>query len=167
MKIAFFVVLIFLLSVLARAFDLPEMARKEKARRQATIAARGGRLARFFSDSDLKRYQHLREDSPPMGRIISRPSTTTPDLGKQQEYWQKKKQKHRQNLAQIDARIRRMEWRLAQMKARKQTGKRLRKDPAEQVLEENLRFLREERSRHVEEFHEEARKAGAQPGWLR
>ncbi|HLE22074.1 MAG TPA: hypothetical protein VJB88_13255, partial [Vicinamibacteria bacterium] len=62
---------------------------------------------------------------------------------------------------------RRLEWRLTELKARSKPGERLRSDANEQVLEDSLQSLREERKRLIESFHERARKAGALPGWLR
>jgi hypothetical protein len=168
MKIFLLIVLICLLSAaLLFARDLTDVAKREKARRHAVVAVRQGKPARAFSDCDLERYRKNRPPPPPPVRSKPRPTRPSRDLSKERAFWQKEKVKHQRELARVDARIRRLEWRLAERRSRKRPGERLRDDPTETALEQSLKSMRDERRRLVEEFLERGRKAGAFPGWLR
>jgi len=167
MKFAVLILLLIcLVPVLLMAFDLSEAAKKERTRRLALAVSRDGRQARSFKDADLEIYHRLGEPSP-ASRGRRDPVIPSRDLLKERIYWQKERDSHQQELARLDARIRRLEWRLTELKARSKPGERLRSDANEQVLEDSLQSLREERKRLIESFHERARKAGALPGWLR
>ncbi len=63
---------------------------------------------------------------------------------------------HDGELARFDAQIRRLEWRLAERKARRKPGERLRRDATEQILEESILSLREKRALLIQAFHERA-----------
>jgi hypothetical protein len=167
LKLFIFLALLCLLSAAVVARDLTEAAKKERARRQAIQESRRGEKARTFTDSDLKRYRRSGPRSPSIHQ--SKPRKTRPerDWAKERAFWEKEKEKHQNNLARLDARIRRLEWRLAERKARRRPGERLREDPAEKVLEQTLEALHEERKRLTEEFRDRGRRAGALPGWLR
>ena len=149
------------------ARDLTEAAKKERSRRQALSTVRRGRSVRVFTNSDLERYQRADVSPGPPLSGKRRPVKPLRDLAKERKHWQKEKEKHQRERARLDARIRRLEWRLADRRARKRPGERLREDPAEKALEESLKSMRAERKRFIEEFRERGRKAGAFPGWLR
>ena len=172
MKMTFLILLLCLIPVLLMAFDLSEVAKKERARRAALAASRDARHARHerqgrsFKDADLEVYHRLRETSG-WHRSRRHPIVPSRDLLKERAYWQKEKLKHERELARLNAGIRRLEWRLAERKARRKPGDRLREDATERVLEDSIQSLREETERFIEAFHERARKAGALPGWLR
>lgn len=177
MKIVILILLLCLIPVLLMAYDLNEVARKERARRQELATARRDVPIRAFKDSDLEVYHRLRGDSP-ASQQDSRPASRgkrsnqraplpSRDLIKERAYWLKEKIKHQRERARLDASIQRLTWRLAERKAKKRPGERLRNDPTEEVLEESLLSLREQRARLIDSFHERARKAGALPGWLR
>jgi hypothetical protein len=177
MKMAFLILMLCLIPVLLMAFDLNEAAKKERARRAALAASRDAharhashasheRQARSFKDADLEVYHRLR-DSPGKPQSRRHPIIPSRDLLKERAHWQKEKVKHERELARLNAGIRRLEWRLADRKARRKPGERVREDPTERVLEDSIRSLREEIKRFIEAFHERARKAGALPGWLR
>ncbi len=167
MKVFIFIVLMCLFSALLLARDLTEVAKKERSRRLASMAVRGGKPVRVYTNSDLERYQSA--DSPPSRPLPGKRRQAPParDLNKERKYWQKEKEKHQRDIARLDARIRRLEWRLADRRARKRPGERLREDPAEKALEESLKSMKAERNRVIEQFLERGRKAGAFPGWLR
>jgi hypothetical protein len=176
-KMTFLVLLLCLIPALLIAYDLNEIARKERARRQELATSRRGAQVRAFNDADLEVYHRLRDDSAesrkdsrqnsrwkrPKRRALA-PSW---DLVEERAHWQKEKSKHERERARLDAGIRRLEWRLAERKAKRRPGERLRKDATEEVLEDSLASLREQRTRFIDSFHERARKAGALPGWLR
>ncbi len=173
MKMVFLILLLCLIPVLLMAYDLNEVARKERARRQELAISRRDVQIRTFKDSELEVYHRLRGDSkksPPESRwkrSNRRPLAPSRDLVKERAHWQNEKTKHERERARLNASIRRLEWRLAERKAKKRPGERLRKDPTEEVLEDSLLSLREQRTRFIDSFHERARKAGALPGWLR
>jgi hypothetical protein len=167
-KIFLFILFMCLLSALLIARDLNQVAKAERQRRQAVIAARNGGKTPTFTNRDLKGYHQNSEHA--VRRKTRRSSVSASsqrDLSREQAYWQKEKEKHRRELARLDARIRRLEWRLAERKARKKLGGLLREDPAERALEETLESMEEEKRRLISEFLERGRKAGALPGWLR
>lgn len=167
MKLFIVLVLLCLLSAAVMARDLTEAARKERARRQAIQASNGSKKVLSFTNVDLKRYQQ-QGTHPTNVRTRESPKLRTQrNLNKERAYWAKEGERHRNELARLDARIRRLEWRLAERKARRRPGERLREDPAERVLEQNLQALHEERKRLIEEFRERGRRARALPGWLR
>lgn len=168
MKLVILLVLLCLLSAVAVAHDLSAAARKERSRRHAVMEARGGKKAPLFSDADLAAYHRATaERSIEIPRSTARPLRAPRDLEKERAYWHKEKEKHRRELAQLDARIRRLKWRLSERKARRRPGERLREDPVEKVLEDSLSEIETQRHRLVEDFFERARRAGALPGWLR
>ena len=172
MKITFLILLLCLIPGLLVAYDLSEVARKERARRQELYTPQRVQI-RAFKDADLEVYHRLRGDSPESSqdsrgkRSNRRALLPSRDLVEERAHWQKERTKHERERARIDASIRRLEWRLAERKAKKRPGERLRKDATEEVLEESLLSLREHRTRLIDSFHERARKAGALPGWLR
>ena len=177
MKMMYLVLLLCLIPVLLMAYDLNEVARKERARQQELAISRPDVPGRAFKNSDLEVYRRLRGDSlqspqgsPKDGRSRHsprRPPVPSRDLVRERAHWQSEKNKHERERARLDRSIRRLEWRLAERKAKKRPGERLRKDPTEEVLEDSISSLREDRSRLIDLFHERARKAGALPGWLR
>jgi hypothetical protein len=166
MKLVAAVLLLCLIPALLAALDLSEAAKKERARRLALAASRDGETARSFQDADLETYHRFTNET---GRPAERrlPVIPSRDLLKERAYWQKEKEAHERELARLDAGLRRLEWRLAERKARRKPGERLRRDATEEVLQDSIQSLREERKRLIESFHERARKAGALPGWLR
>lgn len=167
MKVFVFIVLMCLFSALLLARDLTEAAKKERSRRLAAIAVRGGKQVRVYTNQDLDSYQRARSPSSPPLHSKRRPAPPMRDLNKERKYWQKEKEKHQRDIARLDARIRRLERRLADRRARKRPGERLREDPAEKALEESLKSMTAEKRRVIEGFLERGRKAGAFPGWLR
>lgn len=167
MKLFIFLALLCLLSAAVVARDLTEAARKERERRQAVHESRGGEKARSFTNADLKRFQRSEPRTSSLHTSNTRKTRPERNWAKERAFWKKEKEKHQNNLARLDARIRRLEWRLAERKARRRPGERLREDPAEKVLEQTLEALHEERKRLIEEFRERGRRARALPGWLR
>jgi hypothetical protein len=167
MKILFVLAIICFLSAVLVAHDLAGAARKERARRQTVQESRSAKNVRSFSNRDLGQY-HRKEAHPiPASRPKTRKVSPQRNLAKEQAYWVKQAEKHRRELARVDARIRRLEWRLAERQARRRPGERLRDDPAEKVLEQTLEAMNEEKKRIIEAFRERGRRAGALPGWLR
>jgi flagellar motility protein MotE (MotC chaperone) len=76
------------------------------------------------------------------------------------EYWEHRrgeKEKQRKELARLDARIRRLEWRLAERTGRERAGEELHEDAAEKALAESLESMRSDRERLVQAFHERGR----------
>lgn len=168
MKIFLFVLFMCLLSALLIARDLSRVAKAERQRRRALVATRNHSSTRTFTNQDLKNYHRPHRSSPPHEtRRPSRSTSSQQDIAEKRAYWQKEKEKHRRELARLEARIRRTEWRLAERKARRKPGERLRDDPAERALEETLMAMEKERRKLIAEFLERGRKAGALPGWLR
>jgi hypothetical protein len=169
MKIAVLVVAICLIPVLLKAFELSEVAKKERSRRLELVSSRDGKRSRSFDDGDLEFYHRAMEEveAPPPSRGPSRAPIVPRDLLQERVFWRKEKSHHDRELDRLDAQIRRLEWRLAEHKARLKPGERLRRDPTEHVLDESIQALREERARLNQAFREKARKAGALPGWLR
>jgi len=167
MKIVFFVALICLLSAVVVAHDLTEVARKARARRQNVQESRSAKNVRSFTNLDLDRYHRQDAHPIPVRGPKARKAAPQRNLAKEKAYWEKEAEKHRKELARVDARIRRLEWRLADRQARRRPGERLRDDPAEKVLEQSLEAMHEEKKRIIEEFRERARRAAALPGWLR
>jgi hypothetical protein len=165
MKIAFLVAVICLIPVLVKAFELNEVAKRERSRRQSLASPQDGK-PRSFNDADLEIYHRLGEPPPPRGPRRP-PVIPSRDLLEERAFWRKEKSQHDRELARLDAQIRRLEWRLAERKARRKPGERLRRDATELVLEESIQALREERTLLIRAFHQRARKAGALPGWLR
>ena len=166
MKVAVLVALICLIPVLLKALELSEVAKKERSRRQRLAYYREGKPIRSFNDADLETYHRLGDPPPPRGPRRP-PVTPSRDLIQERAFWRKEKSAHDRELARLHAQIRRLEWRLAERKERRKPGERLRRDATEQVLEESIESLREERALLIQAFHERARKAGALPGWLR
>jgi hypothetical protein len=167
MKVFVFIVLMCLFSALLLARDLTGAAKKERSRRLAAIAVRGGKPIQVYTNRDLEPYQSAESPPSPPLRGERRQAPPGRDLNKERKYWQKEKEKHQRDIARLDARIRRLEWRLADRRARKRPGERLREDPAEKALEESLKSMMAEKSRVIEGFLERGRKGGAFPGWLR
>jgi hypothetical protein len=167
-KIFLFVLFMCLMSALLIARDLSRVAKAERERRRAVVAARNPSSNRTFTNQDLANYHRLYAGSTPHETLrTSRPTSSPQDIAKKRAYWQKEKEKHRHELARLEARIRRTKWRLAERKARRRPGERLRDDPAESALEETLMAMEEERRKLIAEFLERGRRAGALPGWLR
>ena len=147
MKIILFVALVCLLSAVVFARDLTEAARKERARRQTVHASRSAKNVRSFTNRDLGRYHQQDAHPDPVHRPKARKVGPRRNLAKEKAYWEKEAIKHRKELARVDARIRRLEWRLAERQARRRPGERLRDDPAEKVLEQTLEAMNEEKNR--------------------
>ena len=167
MKLFVFLILICLLSAAVVARDLTQAARKERARRRAVQESSGGSSARSYTNLDLELYQRKGTHPTPIRRTKARRARPQRNFAKEQAYWEKEKESHQNDLARLNARIRRLEWRLAELKARRRPGERLQEDPAEKVLEQTLEAIHEERKRLIEEFRERGRRARALPGWLR
>jgi len=171
MKIAVLVVAICLIPIMLRALELSEVAKKERSRRLGLVSSRDGKPTRSFDDADLETYHRPMEEveapPPPSHGPGHAPGIPSRDLLQERAFWHKEKSHHERELARLDAQIRRLEWRLAEHKARRKPGERLRRDPTEHVLDESIQSLREERADLNEAFREKARKAGALPGWLR
>ena len=167
MKIGFIVLIVCFLSVLVIARDLATAARKERARRGAVTMTRQGKTTPAYTNSELAPYH--RELSETISTPTRRKSPRIPprDMAKEQAYWRKEYQKHEKELARLDARIRRLEWRLADRRARIRPGERLQSEPAIRALEETLEAMHKERRDLIDRFQERGRKAGALPGWLR
>ena len=166
MKVVLLVVAICLIPILAKALDLGEVARKEQSRRRGLVSPRNGRTERTYTNADLVPY-HRPEESPPPSEGRSDTVPNASDRLAQRGFWRKEKTRHEQELARLDAQIRRLEWRLAERRARRNPGERLQRDATEDILEESIRTLRDERTKSIRAFRERARKAGALPGWLR
>ena len=165
MKFLVLMVCLGFVSALVLARDLPTVARKERARR-----AKIGKEAPVFTNADLERKAAER----PAGRnevesaSPRRPSLReTRDLDKERAYWRRETLGHEKELARLDARIKKLEWRLREHRAKRRERGRLGDDPTTALLEESIESLREDRHRLVTRFYERARKAGAFPGWLR
>ena len=128
MKMVFLILLLCLIPVLLMAYDLNEVARKERARRQELAISRRDVQIRTFKDSELEVYHRLRGDSqksPPESRwkrSNRRPLAPSRDLVKERAHWQNEKTKHERERARLNASIRRLEWRLAERKAKKAAG---------------------------------------------
>ena len=168
MKIFLLVLIVCLLSTLLIARDLSQLAKAERERRRAAVAARNHSPIRRFTNQDLKPYHRTHRSSAPRETLRpSRSSSSDRDLAKERAYWQKEKEKHRRELARLNARIRKTKWRLAERRARRKPGERLREDPTESALEETLKAMEEEKRKLIEEFLERGRRARALPGWLR
>lgn len=174
MKIVIVVLCLLVLPLALRALDLQTAARKERERRKALAAA--GPVSTRYTDRDLERYAHRRAE----GLAGVRPSGTLPpkeskapepspsrDLEAEKAFWRKESERHRREVARLDARIRRLEWRLTQARSRQRPGGGIREDPALTLLAESVQALVDERRLLEETFRERARRAGAFPGWLR
>ena len=167
MKIAVLVVAICLIPIMLRALELSEVAKKERSRRLGLVSSREGKPSRSFGDADLKTYHRPGERPLASQGRSQAPVIPSRELPEERAFWRKEKSHHDRELARLDAQIRRLERRLAEHKARRKPGERLRRDPTEHVLDESIQSLREERADLNEAFREKARKAGALPGWLR
>ena len=167
MKVAVLVAVICLIPVLIKAFELSEVAKKERSRRLGLASSQDGKPTRSFNDADLEIYHRIGDPSPRRRGPRRSPVIPSRDLLKERSFWRKEKSRHDGELARLDAQIRRLEWRLAERQARRKPGERLRRDATEQILEESIQSLQEERALLIQVFRERARKAGALPGWLR
>jgi hypothetical protein len=167
MKIGLIFLIVCFLSVLVIAHDLATAARKERARRDAITTNRHGKSTPTYTNRELALYhRELSETSPLPTR--RKPRRIPPrDMAKEEAYWRKEFLKHQKDLARLDARIRRLEWRLADRRGRVRPGERLRDEPAIRALEETLEAMHKERRELINHFQERGRKAGALPGWLR
>ncbi len=167
MKIGLIVLIVCFLSALVIAHDLATTARKERARRIAVTMTRQGKATPTYTNSELAPYH--RELSETLSLPTRRKSPRIPprDMVKEEAYWRKEYQRHQKELARLDARIRRLEWRLADRRARIRPGERLQDEPAIRALEETLEAMHKERRELIDRFQERGRKAGALPGWLR
>jgi hypothetical protein len=177
-----FVLCLLIIPAALWALDLQAVARKERARRKALAAAGAASQRAKFTDRDLERYAHRREESATAvrpsrdsrvanavaeSRSAPQPKLESRDLEAEREFWRKETEKHRRELARIDARIRRLQWRLTQARSRQRPGGRLRHDPTLTLLSESLEALHSERRILEQTFRERARRAGAFPGWIR
>ena len=156
-----------LVSAIVLARDLASLARKERARRQALGA--NASASRPYTNSDLdthdthdtrERKSDTRERS--IVRLVS-----SRDLKKEELFWRKKRSEHDRDLARLELRIRRLESRLREHRARNNRRKTVRDDPSETLIEESLDALVEERDELSRKFRDRARRAGAFPGWIR
>ncbi len=167
MKIGLIVLVVCLLSVLVIAHDLATAARKERARRVTVTMTRQGKTIPTYTNSELGRYHRELSETLPLPVRRKSPRISPRDMAKEEAFWRKEYQKHQKELARLEARIRRLEWRLADRRARIRPGERLQDEPAIGALEETLEAMHEERRKLIESFQERGRKAGALPGWLR
>ena len=165
-KLFIVLILLCLLSAAVVARDLSVVAKKERERRQAAEESRGSKKVLSFTNEDLKRYRQT-DAVTTIHRRRSPKTLPQRDFAKERAFWAKEKVRHENELARLNARIRRLEWRLAERKARRRPGERLREDPGEKVLEQTLEALRQERKKLIEDFRERGRRARALPGWLR
>ena len=171
MKLIVLVLCLSLLSVTLFARDLSSAARRERDRR-AALAQKGQRArGRTFTDEDLNVYARFRVSAPrprPATPIAARAASS--EMAKRRAYWRAQKEKLTRELARLDAQIKRLEWRLAETRARNRQRPRGRidaQDTTARLMEDSLEGLRADRRRMEQAFHERARKAGALPGWLR
>jgi hypothetical protein len=157
-----------LLSALLIARDLGQAAKAERERRRSLVAGPGHSPTRIYTNRDLKTYHRSQSNSLPQQIPRSlRFTASERDIHEERVYWHREREKHKRELARLDARIRRTKWRLAERKARRRPGERLREDPAEKALEETLEGMEKERRKLISDFLERGRRAGALPGWLR
>ena len=165
MRLVVFFLCLTVASAAVYALDLPSLARRERARR----SAHAGKPARSFSDDDLERYRRGRApDSVPTTPTAAPPPVAAPrDLTRERVYWRKEAQQHQREVAKIEAKLRRLEWRLNEKRSRRRSREWLTEDAAIGLLEDSIRALSEERRRLEEGFRERARKEGALPGWVR
>jgi hypothetical protein len=169
MKLAILVIFLTVVSALAFARDLTELARRERARRAVLSSDRKRGEIFAFDDDDLEKYRSGDEPRPENARIGGAPKSPGKerDLEREKAFWGRELVKHERELARIDASIRRMEMRIREREAKRRPGERLSRDPASDLLKDSLESLREERRRLEDQFRERARKAGAFPGWIR
>ena len=164
MRLVVFFLCLTVASAAVYAMDLPSLARRERARR----SAHAGKPARSFSDDDLERYRRGRApDSVPTTPTAAPPPVAARDLTRERVSWRKEAQQHQREVAKIEAKLRRLEWRLNEKRSRRRSREWLTEDPAIGLLEDSIRALSEERRRLEEGFRERARKEGALPGWVR
>ena len=97
-------------AVLAR--DLGRIAQQERARRDALPASERG--AKSFTDAHLESYGWQRRPAKLGAREASPPSRRDLDMAKAEAFWRRQKMQHDRDLARIEARIRRLQSRLAQ-----------------------------------------------------
>ena len=148
-------------AVLAR--DLGRIAQKERARRDALPASE--RDKRSFTNAHLESYAWQRRPAKLGARVASPPSQR--DFAKEEAFWRQQKMLHDRELARSEARIRRLQSRLAERElAQRRKGWR-QDDPTITLIKESLESLREERDKLDLQFRERSRKAGAFPGWNR
>jgi hypothetical protein len=167
MKIGLIFLIVFFLSVLVIAHDLATAARKERARRSAITMNRHNNKIPTYTNRELAHYHREQTETGPHP-VRKKPRRIPPrDLAKEEAYWRKEYLKHQKDLARLDARIRRLEWRLAERRSRIRPGERLQDEPAVRALEETLEAMHKERRELIDRFQERGRKAGALPGWLR
>lgn len=166
MKLFVFGVCIALLSAAVLARDLSSIARKERERRRALAAQ--GRPSATFTNDDLDAYE---DDRPPSSSVASaaRAPGARPerDHAAERRYWRKERVRHDRELARLDLRIRKLEARLMEHRARHDSKIRALRDPSADFIEESLEALREEREELERRFQDRARREGALPGWLR
>ena len=164
MRLVVFFLCLTVASAAVYAMDLPSLARRERARR----SAHAGKPARSFSDDDLERYRRGRApDSVPTTPTAAPPPVAARDLTRERVSWRKEAQQHQREVAKIEAKLRRLEWRLNEKRSRRRSREWLTEDAAIGLLEDSIRALSEERRRLEEGFRERARKEGALPGWVR
>jgi hypothetical protein len=161
-----FILFLTVASAAVYALDLPSLARRERARRNALA----GRPVRSFGEADLERYHRER---PPDSLAVTIPEAPAPvlgaprDLTRERVLWRKEAQQHQRELAKIDASLRRLQWRLNEKRAKRRGRDWLTEDPSIGLLEDSIRALTEERKDLEQRFRERARKDGALPGWIR
>jgi hypothetical protein len=165
LKVIVFVLCLTAVSAAVYALDLPSLARRERARRNAAP----GVPARSFSDEDLERYRRQRDPESAPARARAAPVFAAPmrDLTRERVYWRKETLQHEREVARVEASLRRLEWRLNEKRSRRRSREWLTEDPMIAVLEDSIRTLTEERNRLQERFRERARREGALPGWIR
>ena len=164
MRLVVFFLCLTVASAAVYAMDLPSLARRERARR----SAHAGKPARSFSDDDFERYRRGRApDSVPTTPTAAPPPVAARDLTRERVSWRKEAQQHQREVAKIEAKLRRLEWRLNEKRSRRRSREWLTEDAAIGLLEDSIRALSEQRRRLEERFRERARKEGALPGWVR
>lgn len=166
MKLVVLVLCLGAASAAVYALDLPSLARRERARRNAL----SGKPVDSFDDDDLERYRRSR--SKETAQPVPPPAAPAPavmprDLTREKVHWRKEAEQHQREVARIEANRRRLEWRLNEKRSRRRSRDWLTEDPTIGLLEDSIRALTEERQRLEERFRERARKEGALPGWIR
>ena len=120
MKLVVLILCLGFFSALLAARDLQSLAKKERARRAAIRP--GARPSRSFTDADLEAYKTARRDEPQPRRPNPRPNPprrAERDFAKERAYWQRQKLENDRDLARLDARIRKLVWRLREHRAKR------------------------------------------------
>jgi len=147
------------------ASTLEELARRSRERRRQSDV-------RVYSDADLKAHHESTVVEKPLPEPPKAPRATTRSNAPQDRaYWRREKEKLDRDLARLDDERRRLELRLAELRARAQSRARRPPDPADAarrtVLEGSIAEVRGKSAALLDAFLERGRRSGALPGWLR